>query len=167
MLAFIPFITTLLFLSTAGAASTKDHKKPDPAVQSCGRSWGEFANLGKGLLGCLNYGSAHYSCPADECGVGQAPAVGQKSTAAPTFKNCQKYKGNFGDDTNLDGTKITVLAVSYFFNYKDGWLRVYGYDSKAPRSAGDLPGYKCEMPKHAPAVIAVCRNCTYIGDAKW
>ncbi|EGG01383.1 uncharacterized protein MELLADRAFT_110947 [Melampsora larici-populina 98AG31] len=180
MLAFIHFIRTLLFLSTACAAATvsnnhniqnnqNNQNKPDPTVQQCGRSWGDFAKLGPDRKGCLTYGSVHYDCGKNDCGIGEAPAPGVKSSIPiPLFSNCRKYLDKFGDDSKLDSKNITALAMSYFFDYKNKWVRVIGYDSllKGP-PAGDLPGYTCLIPADPPKVIEVCRNCTLLHNATW
>ncbi|KAH9812742.1 secreted protein [Melampsora americana] len=166
MLVFIPFITALLFLSTTSAASHQ--KKPDPNVQQCGRSWGEFANVGPGNKACLNYGSVHYSCPTDSCAIGKAPADNEKSkTPNPTFTGCQKFLGAFGDDKNLDPNLINIIAVSYYFNFEQKWLRANGYDAALPSRPAVTDGYRCDMPAHPSEVIEVCRNCTLVHGATW
>ncbi|EGG00917.1 uncharacterized protein MELLADRAFT_123280 [Melampsora larici-populina 98AG31] len=171
MLAFITIIATVLHLSTARAANARGRNSntPDPDVQHCGRSWGDFANLGADRKACLNYGSAHYSCPADSCAIGQAPSPGEKSrTPVPLFSECAKYLGNFGDDTKLDPNKIAIRVVSYWIGYKNNTLRAIGYDqSLKTEPPSPLPGYSCTLPFLTPQVIEVCRNCTFLPDAKW
>ncbi|EGG06179.1 uncharacterized protein MELLADRAFT_124289 [Melampsora larici-populina 98AG31] len=154
------FITTLVVFLTAW-------NSVNGFMHQCLRSFNSVPSDARHIDCQVGIGR-HFSCEIDNCWVSESPARGDTKYNILdhiTFKNCHKYKAEFGN-SKQEKSEVSVQAVAYWgFDWKDH-LNVIGHEvGKEPPKNQPLPGYRCydlESP------LAQCRsdNCKLVEKPK-